>query len=443
MPVSPARAAAFDILLRVAREDSYAAELLHATRCADLSPADHGLATELVMGVLRWRAAIDATLTPASSKPLHKLDPEVLTALRLGAYQLGWLDRIPAHAAIHESVELVKRARKRSAAPFANAILRKLSASPSIFRPGAIEQAATPETLAAVASHPEWLVLRWTEQFGLATARAICAYDQAVPSTAIRLRDATVETDLNSRQIDLVPGEFLTSARRVIRGDITRTPELNQNRIAIQDEASQLVAALVGKGSRILDACAAPGGKTWSMADRNPPAAITAVELHPHRADLLRKRVPSPNVTVINSDLRTLPLTEPFDRVLVDAPCSGTGTLARNPEIKWRLRNEDLADLQSRQFAILHAAMKHVAPGGRLIYSTCSLERDENELVIEQALADNHTFHQLECSVELERLQREGELTASIDSLRSGPYLRTVPGIHRSDGFFAAILEKS
>lgn len=442
MPVSPARAAAFDILLRVEREDSYAAELLHSTRCADLFPADHGLATELVMGVLRWRAAIDATLSPASSKPLHKLDHEVLTALRLGAYQLAWLSRIPAHAAIHESVELVKRARKRSAAPFANAILRKLSTGPSNFGAAEIQQAAAPETLAAAASHPEWLVQRWIEQFGLTTARAICAYDQAVPATAIRLRDATVAAALAEHQIDLAPGEFLTSARRVIRGDITHTPEFTQNRIAIQDEASQLVAALLGKGSRILDACAAPGGKTWSMADRNPQAAITAVELHRHRADLLRKRLPSANVTVINRDLRTLPRSEPFDRVLVDAPCSGTGTLARNPEIKWRLRPEDLADLQSRQLAILQAAMQHVAPGGRLIYSTCSLEREENEVVIEQALAGNPAFHLFDCAIELERLQREGELTGPIDSLRSGPYLRTVPGIHRSDGFFAAILEK-
>lgn len=443
MPVSPARAAAFDILLRVEREDSYAAELLHSTRCADLSPADHGLATELVMGVLRWRAAIDATLSPASSKSLHKLDHEVLTALRLGAYQLARLSRIPAHAAIHESVELVKRARKRSAAPFTNAILRKLSTGSSNFGAAAIQHAAAPETLAAAASHPEWLVLRWIEQFGLATARAICAYDQAIPSTAIRLRDATVEGALTEHQIALVPGEFLTSARRVVRGDITRTSEFTQNRIAIQDEASQLVAALVGKVSRLLDACAAPGGKTWSMADRNPQAAIAAVELHRHRADLLRKRVPSANVTVINHDLRTLPRSEPFDRVLVDAPCSGTGTLARNPEIKWRLRPEDLADLPSRQLAILQAAMQHVASGGRLVYSTCSLEREENEVVIEQALAGNPAFHLFDCAIELERLQREGELTGPIDSLRSGPYLRTVPGIHRSDGFFAAILEKS
>ena len=442
MPVSPARSAAFDILLRVQREDSYAAELLHSSRWADLSPANHGLATELVMGVLRWRAAIDATLAPASSRPLDKLDPEALTALRLGAYQLGWLDRIPAHAAIHESVELVKRARKRSAAAFVNAILRKLSASPRA--PGAdkVQLADTPGALATAASHPEWLVLRWTGQFGLATARAICAYDQAIPVTAIRLRDAAAENDLTSRPIELAPGQFLTSARRVIHGDITHAPEFIQNRIAIQDEASQLVAALVGKGSRILDACAAPGGKTWFLADRNPQAAITAVELHPHRAGLLRKRVPSTNVEVINRDLRTLPVSEPYDRVLVDAPCSGTGTLARNPEIKWRLRPEDLADLQSRQLAILQAAMKHVAPGGRLIYSTCSLEREENELVVDQALAADRAFHLYECVVELQRLQRGGELAAPVESLSSGPYLRTIPGLHHSDGFFAAILQK-
>jgi 16S rRNA (cytosine967-C5)-methyltransferase len=443
MAVSSARAAAFDILLRVEREDAYATELLHSSRYADFTPADHNLATELVMGVLRWRSALDATLAPASSKPLQTLDPEVLIALRLGAYQLGWLDRVPAHAAIHESVELVKRARKRSAAPFANAVLRKLSAKP---RPHAgtdsILAATAPEVLAASSAHPEWLVSRWISQFGLATARIMCAFDQVIPTTTVRLRDTTVEATLVERHIGLAPGELLASARRVIRGDITRTSELAMQRFAIQDEASQLVAALVGRGQRILDACAAPGGKTWSIADRNPHAMVTAVELHSHRAELLRKRVPCANVAVVHGDLRDVPLGEPFDRVLVDSPCSGTGTLARNPEIKWRLRPEDLCDLQSRQLAILQAAMHHVGRDGRLIYATCSMEREENELVIERVLAAEPAFHVIDCSLELERLRREGELIASVDALLSGPYLRTVPGIQHSDGFFAAILQR-
>ena len=444
MPISPARAAAFDILLRVDREDAYASELLHSPRCADLSSADRNLATELVMGVLRWRSALDIALAPASTKPLPKLDPEVLTALRLAAYQLAHLDRIPTHAAIHESVEVVKRARKRSAAPFTNAVLRKLATPPKPASPhDPILAATTPAALAVAAAHPEWLVSRWIAFFGIETARSICAFDQTIPTAALRLRDATVAASLATRHIELAPGELLASARRVLHGDITRTPELAAQKLAIQDEASQLIAALVGKGQRILDACAAPGGKTWSIADRNPHAQVVAIELHPHRAEVLRKRVPSPNVTVIPADIRELPVGELFDQVLVDAPCSGTGTLARNPEIKWRLRPEDLSDLQSRQIAILKAAMRHVAVNGRLIYSTCSLEAEENEQVVEHALANDRSFQLLDCATELDNLKHEGELTAPVTALHQGPYLRTIPGQHRCDGFFAAVLKKS
>lgn len=440
MPVSPARSAAFDILLRVEREHSYASELLHSERCAELSATDHGLTTELVFGVVRWRSTLDSVIAQASSKAVSKLDPEVLTALRLGTYQLLYLDRIPARAAIHESVELVKRARKRSAAPFVNAVLRKLSAES---RAPALAEAATgaPE-LAELLAHPVWIVERWINQFGFEIAKTICAFDQQVPQTNIRLRDATVAHDLAAHNVELSPGQFLASARRVIHGDVTHAAEFAANRFAIQDEASQLVAALVGNGARILDACAAPGGKTWSIADRNPNASITAVELHPHRAELLRKRVPSANVSVITGDLRTVPVAELFERVLVDAPCSGTGTLARNPEIKWRLRPEDLADLQARQVSILQAALKHVAPRGRLIYATCSLEPEENELVVQQALAANPEFQLIECSAELQKMQAADEFISDSSTLVSGPYLRTIPGVQRCDGFFAAILEK-
>src|SRR4029077_5661720 len=174
MPVSPARVVAFDILLRVEQDDAYASELLHSALCADLSTADHGLATELVMGVLRWRASIDSAISNVSSQRMDKLDLEVLTALRLAAYQMGWLDRIPTRAAIHESVELVKRARKRSAAPFVNAVMRKLAQSPDgRLQRELIRVATTPLELAVAASHPSWIVQRWTSQFGLEVASRI------------------------------------------------------------------------------------------------------------------------------------------------------------------------------------------------------------------------------------------------------------------------------
>jgi 16S rRNA (cytosine967-C5)-methyltransferase len=453
--VSPARAAAFDILLRIERESSYASELLHSRTYARLSVVDHSLATELVMGVLRWRSLLDSQIATSSAQPLSKLDLEVLTSLRLAAYQLGWLTRIPARAAINESVELVKRARKRSAAPFVNAVLRKLGANVS--HANALRQptisAASIEALAASSAHPVWLIERWTRAYGLDSAFYICQYDQSVPATNIRLRSPEAEAQLRAEGVDLAPGALLASARRVQQGDITRSAAFQAGLCVIQDEASQLVAALVGHGVRVLDCCAAPGGKTLAIADRNRAADVTAVELHPHRARLLRRllrsndpqtEVEAGNISVVTADARNLPFAANFDRVLADVPCSGTGTLARNPEIKWRIVPEDLADLEARQLAILSSARARVVAGGRLIYSTCSMEREENEDVIERWLAEDSSFRVLDCGAELKRLQRDGELIwPDPSSLTRGPYLRTLPGVHPCDGFFAAILEKT
>lgn len=442
MAPSPARIAAFDILLRVDRQDAYGSELLHAPDNAKLSPADHGLATELVMGVLRWRSQLDSQIAQRSSMKLSKLDPEVLTCLRLAAYQLLYLDRVPQHAAVHESVELVKRARKGSAAPFVNAVLRKFASDAS--QPPAIAKAATVRDLASSSAHPQWLVERWTRALGLPLARQICDYDQHIPATCLSIRDPLIAGELESQGIKLAPGSLLVSARRVIAGDLTRSQGFREGRVAIQDEASQLVALLLGNGSRILDCCAAPGGKTRLLAERNPQATIVAVELHPHRARLLRKLVPAKNVQVLTADITVLPVGELFDRVLVDVPCSGTGTLARNPEIKWRLTPEDLVDLQARQRAILQAAMRQVAAGGRLIYSTCSLELEENQAVVEFALSSDSSFRLADSSEQLRELRSHGELAwQDADSLTSGPYLRTIPGVHPCDGFFAAILQKA
>ena len=447
MPVSPARAAAFDILLRVERESSYAAELLHSVTHEHLSTPDHALATELVMGTLRWRSRLDYEIAQASSQPLSKLDTEILIALRLALYQFRWLDRIPQRAALHESVELVKRARKRSAAPFVNAVLRKLSVAPKN-RPTKSEP-DSPEELARDLAHPLRLVERWTNEYGLAAAAKICQHDQSIPQTTIRLRTKSAEAELIEEGIKLRPGALLSSARRVIAGDVTKTKAFRTGEVVIQDEASQLVAALVGTGTSILDCCAAPGGKTLAIADLNPTAAITAVELHPHRARLLQKLThphdtnSTAQIQVVVADAQSLPTSLPFDRVLADVPCSGTGTLARNPEIKWRLKLEDIAHLHERQSAILRSALRQLAPDGRLIYSTCSLEKEENEDVVEKVLEENPSFRLLDCRTELDRLKESADLNwPDPTSLTRGPYLRTIPGIHDCDGFFSAILAR-
>ncbi|MGA2234833.1 MAG: 16S rRNA (cytosine(967)-C(5))-methyltransferase RsmB [Terriglobales bacterium] len=445
---SLARSAAFEILLRVEREASYASELLHSARLAKLSPRDHGLATELVMGVLRWQSLLDRQLAAASSQKLERLDREVLAALRLGVYQLQFLSRVPARAAIFESVELVKAARKRSAASFVNAVLRTIAkdGAKDIF--AEIGKSPDSTTLAQNAAHPPWLVARWAEHYGLEAARQICAHDQTVPATSIHIHDGQSEAELAEAGVQLAPGRLLSAARRVLAGDVTGTVAYQEGRVSIQDEASQLVALLVGRGETIvdctiLDCCAAPGSKTALLARRNPRAKVFASELHPHRARLLQSLGRLPNVHVVAADARRLPFSCTFDRILADVPCSGTGTLARNPEIKWRLKAEDPHDLQLRQVAILKSALAQLAIGGRLVYSTCSLEHEENEAVVEAGLDGAAEFKVADCKGELEQLRQSGEMCwKDVASLLAGPYLRTIPGVHPCDGFFAALMER-
>jgi 16S rRNA (cytosine967-C5)-methyltransferase len=448
---TPSREVAYDILLRVEQQDAYASELLHGGRLESLSPDDRNLATEIVMGTLRWRARLDFGIAAVSKEPLHKLDKEVLIALRVGAYQIGWL-RLPARAAVNESVELVKRARFRYSAPYVNAVLRKIAAKPELMEPVLSSGPKTVVDIAALYSHPLWLVERWEVAYGLETAEKICAYDQEVPPTAIRLSLAhpsknsqggapeVLVEELKREGIELAPGALLKSARRVVKGDVTHTKAFAEGRVAIQDEASQLVALLVGTGERLLDCCAAPGGKTAILAERNPQARIVAAELHPQRAELMKQRLASAkNVQVLTADVADLPPGAGFDRVLADVPCSGTGTLARNPEIKWRLSVEDFTDLHARQVRILNAAIERLLPGGRVVYSSCSLEPEENEGVVEEVLRTRSDLKVVDVRAVLKMID---DLILPPDQLVSDPYLRTIPGVHPCDGFFAAVIEK-
>ena len=455
MPASPARAAAFQILLRVERDDSYASELLHSDALSKLSSRDHGLATELVMGVLRWRSLLDEELGASSSQKLTRLDLEVLTSLRLGAYQLRFLSKIPAHAAIFESVELVKSAKKKSAAPFVNAVLRKIDTISAHDHIGAIQRSADPPALARNAAHPEWMVARWVKRYGLEATQKLCIHNQSVPATSISIRRQSADKQLAAEDpaldgVTLSPGEIVSSARRVLAGDVTQTRSFRDGDIYIQDEASQLVALLAAfpesTRAKILDCCAAPGSKTSLIAHRNPQTRVYAMELHPHRARLLKRLNRESNVSIVVGDSSAMPFSRRFERILADVPCSGTGTLAHNPEIKWRLKQSDLADLQAKQVAILKSAMNQLTKGGRILYSTCSLEEEENEAVVKAACGDSINFALIDIKPELDRLRGKGELAATVadnlSSLVQGSYLRTIPGVHPCDGFFAALIER-
>ena len=445
--VSPARHAAFSILLSVERNAGHSDDLLRSAAVSNLSAADRHLTTALVLGVLRWQIQLDAHLRNFLSRPNAKLETEVLIALRLGAFQLLHLDRIPARAAIDESVELTKLSGHRFASRMVNAVLRKLAAKVEKEEPGSD----------AVGAHPEWMVRRWTEFYGNDVACAICCHNQEAPVLTVRLAAPQVETELTNAGVTLGDGMLLTAARTIASGDITTTEAFRQGRVRIQDEGSQLVAEIAAFASAdrldpgmILDACAAPGGKTLILAERNPATRIIACEVNAKRLEALRERLTplGSRVDCRLADATALGFESEFDVVLADVPCSGTGTLSRNPEIRHRLRPEDLPRQAERQRDLLASALRAVRPGGRVVYSTCSLEPEENEHVIAQVLAETKDVGAIRMDSTLEVLRERAILVAeAADRLRSfitsEGYLRLVPGTFGTDGFFIAMLEKT
>ncbi len=441
MAVSPARKAAFEILLTLERGQGHSDDLLRGSAVSALIHQDRNLTTALVLGVLRWQIQLDALFRPLLKHPNAKVDAEVLIALRLGAFQLLHLDRIPASAAIDQSVELTRQSGHRFASAMVNAVLRKLSVQSS--------QTGSSQPDASTA-YPAWMRQGWLSFFGEDTTCAICAHGQSQPTLSIRIHGPETEYELAPVGIALAPGSLLTTARTVLEGDVTATAAFHEGRVRIQDEGSQLVAEIAGQGSRILDCCAAPGGKTMILAERNPHARIIACEASPQRLDVLRARV-APLADRIEcglADATALGEESAYDLVLADVPCSGTGTLGRNPEIRHRLQPEEFARQAERQTAILSNALRAAAPGGRVVYSTCSLEPEENEQVIAAALDRDTTARVIPLGARLNEMRTESILTEAgfhhlESSLTPEGYLRLVPGAAGTDGFFVALLAKA
>lgn len=446
--IAPARQISYRILLQIATSDAHSDDLLHAPEVDALSAVDRHLTTTLVLGTLRWQLALDAGIREFLSRPDAKLSPEAATALRLGAYQLLHLDRVPAHAVLNDSVELVKQSKERGAAGMVNAVLRKIQSSkPGAQSSGARNPGDGPASVAQIAarwSHPAWMVERWARRYGIEAAAAICRWDQEPAPLTLRI----VEPSPAPEGLETEPGAFLTSARRLIHGDFSRNPG-----IRIQDEASQLVAEIAAaaapQATSVLDACAAPGGKTAILAERLPAAQITAADISHKRLDTMRRLFPkslASNLRFEVADAAALDLQAECDLILCDVPCSGTGTMARNPEIRFRLTEGDLGRQHSRQLAILRAGLQGLRPGGRLVYSTCSLEPEENEAVISEALAVTPGLRIVPVDALLDDLAQTAVLTADgRERLRTavdGPFLRTLPGVHPCDGFFAAVLAR-
>ena len=441
--VAPARAVAAHILLMVERGTAHSDDLLRTPRAEALTRQDRDLMTQFVLGTLRWERVLDREIAARLSRPDADMHYGVIVALRLGVYQLLFLDRVPAHAAIGESVELAKQADGQFAAGMVNAVLRRIARE---------KDAGTVTDKSPEAAHPDWMVARWQTRFGLEATARLCAYDQAPAPTTLRLLDPRAEESLAAAGVVLAPGEFLVAARRVISGDVSGSAALASGWIRIQDEASQLVGEIAALSARpvpqVLDACAAPGGKTAILLERLPGAEVTAMDLSETRLRMMRRRMPGEErLRTVVGDAALLAPEPAYDVVLCDVPCSGTGTLARNPEIRNRVQPESFSRQHERQAAILAAALEALKPGGRLVYSTCSLEGEEDEQVVEKVLGKAHGYTLLSMEDELATLAAAGVLSAAgFSRLReaglSGPYLRTVPGLHGCDGFFAAVIER-
>lgn len=432
--VSPARKVADEVLRRVEEEGAYASVLLTAA-AEGLRTDDRALAYELTLGVLRRQLWLDRAVEHfAGERKVATLDAPVRRALRIGLYQLRFLTRIPPSAAVNESVNLVHFHRLRSAAGFVNAVLRRAAREPQ-YDP-TLEATNSVERAAIETSHPAWMIERWTNAFGPEEAAAFARANNATAPIAFRVNprragEASVTERLNRGGVTIAPSLVAPHAWRVERGDVAEALQsmARAGEIYVQDESSQAAAAALEAqlGERVLDVCAAPGGKTTQIGiaiggDDGRRGSIIAGDFYAHRLRTVReaaRRQNLSNVIGVRYDAtRPLPLVEnSFDRVLVDAPCSGTGTLRRNPEIRWRITPGDFIQLVARQRSILENAAPTVRHGGRLVYSTCSVEREENEDVVRGFLARHADF----------RLSAERRLW---------------PHREGSDGFFLAVLEK-
>jgi 16S rRNA (cytosine967-C5)-methyltransferase len=443
--IAPARRAAFDILRKVGRGRGNSDTLLHSLQVNQLSAQDRNLCTTLVLGTLRWQLVLDAECRKFLARPDLTLPDDSLLSLRVGAYQLLFLDRIPSHAALFESVEWCKHSEGARQSGLVNAVLRKVAALPKT------------HAFDAEQAYPGWMVTRWRKFYGAEACRRICEQGQTEPETALRLLNEVAEETLQSQGVILQPGNFLAKARRIAEGEAKAVREslVAAPHTQLQDEGSQLVAELLGRGSRILDTCAAPGGKTAVLLQNNPDAEFLACDLHPARLATMRRRL-SATMNLDHLELRVADAAKltgvgQFDRILCDVPCTGTGTLARNPEIRHRLQPEELVRQAERQREILSAGLRLLLPGGRLLYSTCSLEPEENAAVVETCLNSSeipkNKWERVDLREEFDRLERQEIVRgSSVQALRASAfrdgYLRTIPGLHPCDGFFAALIER-
>lgn len=408
---------------------------------------DRALAAEIVTGAVRWQRSVDHLAAHFARRPLQKIDRDVLTILELSLYQLLHLDRVPAAAVVDDAVDLTRAARKSSATGFVNAVLRSTlrqrSRLPFPPRPTTADRDAALAYLGVTCSHPEWLVARWLDRYGFEAAERWAKFDNETPSLTLRantlrtsreaLRRRLNDEDVITEDTPWAPDGLVVRSGNPLRHGY-------DGLFVVQDEASQIVADVVGAGpgERVLDLCASPGGKSTAMAARmRDTGTIVACDVRARRIALLHDAVRvsgAHHVHVVQVPTAgALPFEPVFARVLVDAPCSGLGTLRRDPDIKWRRRESDLPMLADDQVLLLRRAAEVVRPGGRLVYATCSSEPEENEQVVDRFLSGQPDFHLVDL--------REAQVVPP-DLLDGRGMFHTLPFVHGLEAFFGAVLAR-
>jgi 16S rRNA (cytosine967-C5)-methyltransferase len=449
--IAPARIAAYDILTAVSAGSADLPTAIAFARGGLRDERDRALAAEIASGVQRWRATLDYLIAEFSKRSIDRLDPEIVEILRLSAYQLLILTRVPASAVVDDAVNLAGRVGKRSAAGFVNAVLRTISrrrdSLPLPPRPADLtDDRAALLYLSVTLSHPRWLAARWYERLGFDDTEAWMQFNNTpgpvtLRANRLRITPEQLTERLASEDVKVHPTTFAPDGLLVDEGYPLRGAALDEGLFVVQDEASQLVTLLAGgqPAGRVLDTCASPGGKTTAMAAAmGGRGMLIACDVRDRRVDLLRRTVSAsgaPNVRIVQADLlKPLPFSETFDCVLVDAPCSGLGTLRRDPDIRWRRREHDLPALAAAELTMLQHAADVVGPGGRLIYATCSSEPEENEGIVDAFLATTPGFTPMHAR------DASPHLAESLVDRRG--HLRTQPHVHGLEAFFGAVFTR-
>lgn len=449
--ISPARWAAFEALRRADPGRGSGKDLASAlsdTRGLVADPRDRALATEIALGVERWRAALDATIAASAGRAVDSIDFPALLSLRIAVFQLTHLTRTPAHAVVDDAVEVVRQSGAPRAAGFVNAVLRRLLRGPLDMglppRPDTSDDlAAWTRYLSISLSHPAWLVERWIARHGVDAAERWARFNNTPAALTIRVNTTRasvdqVRRDLAAEDIDTEPCAHAPHGLAVTRGNPMSSRLYRDGLVALMDEASQLVGALAAAvlHGTVLDACASPGGKTLVLACDLPGGArLMAADRRSRRVALLARslaRYGLTNIPVLEHDLSKGVPFAGLDGILVDAPCSGLGTIRRDPDIRWRRAADDLPRLSAMQQLLLQNAAASLKPGGRLVYATCSSEPEENDAVVDAFLAANPDYSRAPLPL--------GRFAAFADA--AGDF-RTL--LHRDglESFYAAVLTRT